>query len=525
MKHRLLALVLCLSMLLSVAPCAFAAEEATAADITADTSFTGTGYDSFSFLSDKKIKTYKKSSGDAKITLENEKGMGSLYLLFNLEYGSYTITNNDTQQTITAGEYGFLHEYVDLEAGFGAAPTSVTLDFARGTVRLSEIYVFNTGAAPDFVQQWDTPLDGGADIVLFATHGDDDHLFFAGLLPLYAGEKNLRVQVVYLTDHRNLTYARTHEMLNGLWAVGVRAYPVFGSFSDFLIESLSGTYAEYKAQGVSKDELLEFVVEQVRRFRPQVAIGHDIKGEYGHGMHMVYTDLLIQALDVSNDPTVYPELAEKYGVWDIPKTYLHLYEENKIEMDHDQPLESFDGMTAFEVSQKLGYPCHESQQYTWFTRWINGKNTKITKATQIETYNPCKYGLYRTTVGEDVQKNDFMENITPYEELERIEEERRQEELRQQEEQRRQEEEDRKKQEAEEQARQEAEKLAQEQQQRQEAVVDTVGGALKAVALFGLLAALVFVLILVVMRIRSVQRHRKRMRRSRRSSSASQKNL
>jgi LmbE family N-acetylglucosaminyl deacetylase len=48
-------------------------------------------------------------------------------------------------------------------------------------------------------------LEGGADLVLFSAHGDDEHLFFAGLLPTYAEERGYRVQVVYLTDHRNDT--------------------------------------------------------------------------------------------------------------------------------------------------------------------------------------------------------------------------------------------------------------------------------------------------------------------------------
>ena len=423
MKFRFFSALLCLCMLLSLMP-AVSASPSAAQDISSSTTVTGSGYSSFSFLFDKNIKSYKDSSGNASITLENQAGIGSLYLMFDLEYGEYTITDNATGNAVTAGTYGFLHEYIDLNAAFSGAPTSVTVRFSSGKVRLSEIYVFSAGEAPDFVQQWAKPLDGGADIVLFSTHGDDDQLFFAGLLPLYAGEKDARVQVVYLTDHRNLTKARTHEMLNGLWSVGVTAYPVFGAFSDFRIDSLSGTYAEYAAQGVSKDDLLEFVVEQLRRFKPLVAIGHDINGEYGHGMHMVYTDTLIKALDVSNDASVFPGLADQYGLWDVPKTYLHLYEENKIVLDYDHPLSAFDGMTAFEVSQKRGYPCHESQQYTWFTRWINGNNGQITKATQIATYNPCQFGLYRSTVGADVQKNDFLENVTTYAEQERLEQER-----------------------------------------------------------------------------------------------------
>ena len=417
--YRFAAVLLCVCFLPMYA---FASE--TAGDITKDTTISATGFNSVGFLTDGDVKTYKSSAGNAMITLKNDAGMAGIYLLFDLEYGSYTVKDNATGKTATAGMYGMLHEYIDLVAAFGSAPTSVSLCFENGAVRLSEISVYAEGKLPESVQVWNAPYEGGADLVLFASHGDDDQLFFAGLLPLYAGEKGLRVQVVYLTNHRNLTNSRTHEMLNGLWNVGVKAYPVFGNFADFRIDSLQETYDEYASLGTSKEELQGFVVEQIRRFKPLVAVGHDINGEYGHGMHMVYADLLINALSITADAEKHPESAKKYGTWEIPKLYLHLYEENKVTIDYDQPLAHFDGMTAFEVTQKRGYPCHESQQWTWFTRWINGKGTPITKASQITTYNPCEFGLYYSVVGEDVQKNDFFENVTTYAEQERLEQER-----------------------------------------------------------------------------------------------------
>lgn len=422
--HKFGAIALLFCLLAGLVP-GVQADELEAQDITASTTITSTCYEDVEFLCNGNAATYKTADSAGTITLENEAGIAGLYLMFDLEYGAYTVTDNVSGASFTAGEYGFLHEFLDLAEQFGSAPTSVTLDFSAKRPRLSEIYAFSEGKTPDFVQRWDAPLEGGADLVLFSTHGDDEQLFFAGILPYYAGELGYRVQVVYLTDHRNLTNARTHEMLNGLWTVGVRAYPVFGRFADFLIEDMQKTYDTYlNTYGTTQEELQSFVVEQIRRFKPLVAVGHDIEGEYRHGMHMVYTDLLIKALDMTSDAQQFPESAEKYGTWEIPKLYLHLYDENPVVLDYDQPLEHFDGMTAFEVSQKLGYPCHQSQQWTWFTGWINGKKEPITKATQIETYNPCHFGLYYSSVGEDVAKNDFFENVITYAEQERLEQER-----------------------------------------------------------------------------------------------------
>ena len=495
--RRMAVLFLCLFLLLNLGIPVIAAEES--ADITSTTQFTGSGYSSFGFLFDKNIDSYKLSNGNASITLENAAGIGSLYLLFDLEYGSYTVTDCATGKQITAGQQGILHEYIDLIAAFGYNPTAITLDFANGNVRLSEIYAFSGTNTPDFVQKWQPPLEGGADILLFATHGDDDQLFFAGLLPLYAKAKGCRVQVAYMTDHRNLTNIRTHEMLNGLWNVGVTAYPVFGSFADFRIDDLDSTYDRYQnTYGVSREMLQEFVVRQIRRFRPLVAVGHDLKGEYGHGMHRVYADLLTKALPLTNDPNQFPESAEAYGLWELPKLYLHLYKENPIVIDYDEPLAVFDGLSAFQVTQKYGFPCHKSQYDTAFVDWIYGYDGEITKTTQIKNDNPSLFGLYHSTVGEDVLKNDFLENIIPYAEQERLEQERlEQERLEQEQLEQERLEQERLEQEQLEHERLEQEKLEQEQlaeqqrlaRQRQKAVIILV-----AVALF-----LVILLILLIL--------------------------
>ncbi len=425
MIKRTVVALLCLIFVLSWVPAAQAAEEAAVAeDISSFTYFMGGGYDDFDFLIDKDIDTFRTSGMGCTLTLLNEKGMASLYLIFDKEYGEYTLENVGTGEMITLGTQGYLHEYVDLYQAFGEAPTVISLHFELKKVRLSEIFSFSTGTVPDFVQRWDPPAESKTDILLLSTHGDDDQLFFAGLLPLYAGQKKVSVQVAYLTDHRNLTTVRTHEILNGLWSVGCTAYPIMPDFPDFRIDSLRGTYEEFENQGVTTQELRGYVVELLRRFKPKVVVGHDIDGEYGHGMHMVYTDCLIKAQKMSNDAQYFPESAEAYGLWEVPKIYLHLYEKNPIVLDYDQPLSEFEDLTAFQVTQKLGYPCHKSQQYTWFTDWINGEDTPITKASQIKRYNPSYFGLYHSTVGEDVKKDDFLENIVTYGEEARIEAER-----------------------------------------------------------------------------------------------------
>lgn len=472
---------------------------------------TGSGYNKFAFLTDGNRDSYKTSTDSCSITLTSEEAFGSLYLMFDLEYGQYTVTDNVTGQSQIAGQYSMLHEYVELTQ----PTTSVTLAFSSGAVRLSEITAYTPGAVPEDVQVWQPPLDGQTDLLLLSAHGDDDQLFFAGLLPLYAAELGYNVQVAYLTDHRNLTNQRTHEMINGLWAVGVRAYPVFGQFDDFRIDDLDGTYKQYARLGTSEDDLLSFVVELLRRFKPQVVVGHDFNGEYGHGMHMLYTDLLVKALDVIGDESAYAEIASTYGTWEVLKTYIHLYEENPIVLDYDTPLESFDGMTAFQVTQKLGYPCHKSQQYTGFTDWINGSYNQITTAKEIKTNNPCNFGLYRSTVGEDVNKNDFMENIVSYEEQARLEAERLEQERLEAErlEQERLEQEAKEEQErleaerlaAEEQARLEAQK--QEEERSKDSLKQQRNAQVRTAIIIGVLTAVVLLAVVLTIAVKRARKH------------------
>lgn len=408
---RIICITMCLLVAVSLLPMTAAAEEQ-AKDISGVKLVKASaGCDSVSRLFDGYRTDASNLKNGATLTLSHGEGIGSLYILFGWECGTYTVINEATGESKDFGGNGILHEFLDLEAAFGEAPKTVTLRFDDGNASIMEIYAYSSGQVPDTVQKWEHPADGEADLLLFSTHGDDEQLFFAGMIPYYAAELGYKVQVVYMTDHRSVTLRRVGEMLDGLWAVGLRTYPVFGQFPDIMTESREETWKKYKAKGITEEQLMEFVVENIRRFRPKVAVGHDLNGEYGHGMHMVYADALCGAVEIAADDAQFPKSAQNYGVWDVPKTYLHLYEENPVVLDWDQPLGSFDGMTAYEVTKNLGFPCHGSQQdyYRWY---FTGHDT----AADIVQYSPREFGLYRTTVGADVQKNDLFENITSKEE-------------------------------------------------------------------------------------------------------------
>lgn len=369
-------------------------------------------------LLDGKYSTYEYISANDVITVTQNDGIASLYIIWNKVPGEWTLTVNGNDYLL--GQNGFLHEYIDISSLTGSPAAEVSIKVHKD-ISICDIYTFTEGTLPEWVQTWEAPCEN-ADIMLMSTHSDDEHLFFAGLLPYYAGEAGAAVQVVYLTNHWDVQN-RPHEQINGLWAVGVRNYPIVGPFPDDpdTLNRTGELPEETLARALEifgEDALCEFQVEMIRRFKPQVIVCHDVNGEYQHGAHIANTYSLRAALDYAEDASKYPESAKLYGTWSPLKTYIHLWSENKIVMNWDVPLEAFGGKTAFEVS-KEGYACHYSQHWTWFTRWLtgteDGEADTILQASQINKYSPCEYGLYKTSVGTDTEA-DMLEHITLYRE-------------------------------------------------------------------------------------------------------------
>lgn len=212
---------------------------------------------------------------------------------------------------------------------------------------------------PEDVQTWKTPCDN-ADILVFATHADDEILFLGGVLATYGGEQNLSVQVAYMCEFTTSAKIREHEKLDGLWESGIKHYPVCGDFPDLYSQTLEAAKKQYVY-----DDVKAYTTSCIRRFKPLVVVTQDLNGEYGHGGHMLFSHAVAESVETSNDSSVFPESASNYGTWDVPKTYLHLYTENKITMNLRLPLSRMGNRTSIEV-QTAAYKKHVSQQWCWF---------------------------------------------------------------------------------------------------------------------------------------------------------------
>jgi LmbE family N-acetylglucosaminyl deacetylase len=296
----------------------------------------------------------------------------------------------DNGRVIT-GDGEILHEYVDFDEPVSSFEIALTK-----YSELCEIRAFGQGRAPDDVQLWQQPLEE-ADVLILPAHADDDVIFF-GALMAQCVDRGLSVQIAYLVNHYDWQ-PRPHELLDALWGAGIRNYPVIGPFPDHYVLNLPGALAAFGEQNV-----IDYYVELIRRFKPSIVVGHDRQGEYGHGAHQVSSLALQQAMPLAADETYHTASAEACGVWEASKLYLHFAEENEIWLDVLTPLESYGGLTAYEVAHKAMLE-HESQlQYA--------HRPQLECEGEFWRYDCRRFGLVYTTVGVDTG-NDIMENLIP----------------------------------------------------------------------------------------------------------------
>ena len=394
---KIIALLLILiGLFMGTSPTTVNAEAAEAEELTAICVIHGDGKVNPS-LSDDSIHTYTKLNT---VSIGCEEDIYGVYVKFDREPLPFTVKSQGIEISV---DDSYLHQYFSF-----AGVNELEFCFSEATP-VADIYVFSQGETPSWVQKWETAEK--ADIMICPTHSDDDQLYFAGMLP-WCAANGYTVQVVYLTNHLN-THDRPHELLEGIWQTGVKYYPLVAHFPDLYSLSLEDAINAFKAYGYEYEAFTEFYVEVFGRYQPLVVVGHDENGEYGHGAHMLNFKALTEAV----------EIAARDSIWDVPKTYIHSWKENPVVFNWDEPLEHFDGKSAFNVSQEA-FGAHKSQhRFESLTNWLYGTEAApVSKASQIRSYSPCKYGLYRSTVGLDTEENGLFEHLTSYKEQAEAEE-------------------------------------------------------------------------------------------------------
>ena len=148
--------------------------------------------------------------------------------------------------------------------------------------------------------------------------------------------------------------------------------------------------------------MVGYFAEQIRRFKPEVVVGQAENGESGHPAHIFGVQCLQWAVECAGDPGAYPESAEGWGEWTVPKCYLHLYGDwdEMTVLDYDSPLERFGGASAWETARAAFRQC--VSQFEIGRYQVYGTDSR---------FDGSRFGLFWTEVGPDTEKDDLFENL------------------------------------------------------------------------------------------------------------------
>ncbi len=323
------------------------------------------------------------------IRLPEETTQGGLYLCFAKEPQLIQVFQGESQEAFYREEgEGYAHRYISF-CGNEMLRLEISGREKIG-FSLSEMYVTSGIEPPDWVQIWQPQLDR-ADMLILVAHPDDELLWMGGAIPYYKYQMNLDIAVAYLTCANPL---RRSEMLNGLWTAGIRHYPYVAGFRD---KRMSGLKSSYELWGGSA-KVEEYIAGLYRKLKPQVVLTHDLFGEYGHPAHIICANEAVNALSSAADSNMFLDSFARFETWDVPKLYLHLYGKHQIHMNWDKLMVAFGGKTSLDIS-KEAFAMHKSQK-SRFTVSEKGP------------YSCSRFGLMRSLVGDDIEKDDFFENIT-----------------------------------------------------------------------------------------------------------------
>jgi len=373
-----------LSFLLALLFCALFAVPALAADFTATVN--GAANTKLASNTSFIYRTDVKAGSTIEIKAQTE--IESIYVVWYKVPGEWTLNGT---QTINDG---FLQELVKLDQP--SATVTINVKDASGICYIRAFGKDET--IPDNVIKWEAPKEK-VDVMVFSTHADDETLFLGGAMAdIIAHYPDASIQLVYMTNHIGLEPFRENERLEALKVYGIKTYPIVGFTADaYAMDTL-----EAGLKVCDYDKILADFVDIINKYKPQVIITQDFKGEYGHAQHIVMTKAVTEAV----------EKCAADGTWDVPKTYVHLYKDSgAVELDLRQPLDAYGGKTALDIA-KEAYLKHESQQRWWFYVSDDYK------------YSCDEFGLWRTTVPADTGK-DMMENIKTYAVQEKEEAERK----------------------------------------------------------------------------------------------------
>ncbi len=377
MNMKKTCLLILFILLMAAVACAVGEEpRREAPEITASCEFSLNGKKSWKNVMDHSAKSYWESASvkNSALIITAKEPVYGLYLCFRtMPAYEIEVDRGAGWEKAADGNPEYLHAFYTFD-GVNKIRIIATGD-KKVIMGFNEISVFGEGEIPAWVQRWE-PVPEKTDLMFVIANPDDEVLYMGGAIPVYAVEKRRATAVVCLAYDNP---SRRSELLNSLWSMGYRYYPMICS-----VKSLSSK---------TREEALSFTCDAIRRCRPEVMVTLDENGEGNNPQRKMASSVCDSAFDraaIENGAN---------GTWQVRKLYKHLYGSTPTVLDWEQPLECQRGLTGISTA-RYAYLYYKTQDAT--DKSVLGTGTK---------YPNNQFGLARTTVGEDKQKNDFLENI------------------------------------------------------------------------------------------------------------------
>ncbi len=179
---------------------------------------------------------------------------------------------------------------------------------------------------------------GDRRLLLVHAHPDDETISMGATMAMYAasgaqvtlvtctlGEEGeiLVPALAHLASDRDdgLGQHRIGELAAACAALGVTDHRFLGGPGRWRDSGMMGTPQNDDARCFWRSDEAErtaALVAVVREVRPQVVLGYDENGGYGHPDHIRAHDVMVAAVAAAADPTYLPDLGEP---WDVAKVY------------------------------------------------------------------------------------------------------------------------------------------------------------------------------------------------------------
>ncbi len=218
----------------------------------------------------------------------------------------------------------------------GCARVEIT---GESTFAVSELRAYACAAPPDELAILRAPAVHPK-LMLILAHTGDEAYYFGSLLPYCASED---VATVFLMSHSRQAQQEAIELQ---YALGARRQPVFAGLPYFR------SYMDGKGmyELIDRQEVETCMVRLIRKYRPEVLVTHDGRGENGDCMHAMAAKHVAIAVGQAADANEDGVSAAEYGVWQFETVYEHRTAGSLPLYDTHSVLEPY-GVTAVELAQ------------------------------------------------------------------------------------------------------------------------------------------------------------------------------